>query len=246
MHNYKYIDIQLLNTYPSEQLAVHNCLCVVTSDLEPLMQNREKFLHPTELKFLATMQYPRRQISYLRGRYAAKLALQRLEPHLELWSIGIQNGVFGFPYICPALAINNQISISHNDISAFAIAFDQSHPMGVDVEQISSDRVETIRSQMLANELDLALNGMADESIALTIFWTAKEALSKIIKCGLWIDYKLLEINVFEINYNTLVKNNSYVCKFKNFPQYKTQSFIYQDNICSIVLPSKSTYFSRM
>lgn len=237
MNNYKYIDIQLQNDVKNHNLTLNNCICIVTTDLDTLIQNREVFLHPSELKELASMQYPRRQISYLRGRYAAKLALQYLDIGLKLNEIGIHNGVFGFPYINPPLAVNNQVSISHNDITAFAVAFNQSHPMAIDVEQVPNDRIEAIKSQMLDKELDLAINSMIDEDTALTLFWTAKEALSKIIKCGLWIDYKLLEISTFE------GVSNHYVCKFKNFPQYKTNSFVYKDNVFSLILPAKNYVF---
>lgn len=56
--------------------------------------------------------------------------------------------------------------------------------------------------------------------VAYTLLWNIKESLSKIIKTGLMIDFKILELESIEL------ENGYHVGYFKNFPQYKSVSLI--------------------
>src|SRR3990167_4493199 len=109
MQNYKLYDILIFNK--ERNVEVLNRFCAVTTELEVLKQHVAEFLHPFELEYLASLQYPRRQAAYLRGRYAAKLALARLCSHIPSSAIAIHNGVFGFPYLISEHAMDAQISI---------------------------------------------------------------------------------------------------------------------------------------
>jgi phosphopantetheinyl transferase (holo-ACP synthase) len=234
MQNYKLYDLYIFNN--ERHLDVHNAFCLVSTQLEVLMQNAKEFLHPKELEYLSTLQYPRRQVTYLRGRYAAKLALKKLEPNINSTEIAILNGAFGFPYIISSHGIDAQVSISHNDAVGIASAYRQACPVAVDTEQVSPARIETIQSEMLPSEIALLTRQVANKDLGLSIGWTMKEALSKALRCGLYIDFKYLEIIDLE------QKNNLYYAKFKNFGQYQTRSLSIDGSVCSFVFPQKTEF----
>ncbi|WP_032113934.1 4'-phosphopantetheinyl transferase superfamily protein [Candidatus Paracaedibacter symbiosus] len=73
----------------------------------------------------------------------------------------------------------------------------------------------------------------------LTLFWTVKEALSKVIKCGFTIPSELLEIGDIQL------KENYVESKFKNFQQYQALSFSVANYVCSIVHPKNSVLTSN-
>jgi 4'-phosphopantetheinyl transferase len=234
MQIYQLYNVFIKNT--ERHLEVQNSFCAVTTALEVLMQNAAEFLHPKELEYLATLQYPRRQVTYLRGRYAAKLALKKLVPDVPSTDIAILNGVFGFPYIISNHGIDAQVGISHNDAIGIAAAYRQACPMAVDTELVTPERVETIQSEMLPSELALIRANIADNNRGLTIAWTAKEALSKALRCGLYIDFKYLELSEFK------AEGEAYNCKFKNFGQYQAKSFMIDNSVCTFVFPQKTEF----
>lgn len=211
----------------------HNYLCLVSSSLEVLQVQKTEYLHQLELEYFTKLQYPLRQTSYLRGRYAAKLALAQLRADIHSAAIAVCNNIFGAPYLRCERGIEGAVSISHTDAYAAAISYVQAYPMAVDIEQISPQRLEIIQHEMLPQEIDLANNRFADKSLGLTIAWTAKEALSKALGCGLCIDFKYLQISEFNES------AASYNCKFKNFPQYQATSLVFNTNVCTLVSPDK-------
>jgi 4'-phosphopantetheinyl transferase len=66
------------------------------------------------------------------------------------------------------------------------------------------------------------------------LLWTAKEALSKVLRCGFMIPFELLEIEMFEPN------NDFAISYFKNFHQYQALSFPLANTLCSLVYPKKT------
>lgn len=87
---------------------------------------------------------------------------------------------------------------------------------------------------MVSNEL-AQLKDASNEA-ELLLLWTAKEALSKILRCGLMVPFQLLEVENME--------HQAYFTEvfFRNFYQYKAVSFKIQDNIIgSIACPRKTS-----
>jgi len=190
-------------------------------------------LSPEEQKIFEKIPSQKRQREYLLGRYSAKRALcQAFSTPMN--NIYIESGIFGQPVIIRPRDQCFQVSISHTNNLGVAIAFPETHPMGIDIEEISYKNNSTILSQMTNQEVEI-LN-TKDLCYSLTVAWTAKEALSKILRCGLMISFNLLEISSYQ-------KKEGYVeCFFKNFAQYKSLSWKYKTSIITVVFPKNGFY----
>lgn len=193
------------------------------------------YLHLKEKQVFQNYKYNRRKISYLLGRLSAKKSIQQLTNYNQLQNIWIDSGVFQFPIIkCPAIQ-NIQVSISHCDEIGISIAFPEAHPMGIDVEKIDIDRLDVVLSQM-TNEEKKQLAKISKNHIGdYTCLFSAKEALSKVLKTGMMLDFKYLEVN------EVLVKKQITEYTFSHFGQYKAYSRIVKNYAIAIVLPKRTT-----
>jgi phosphopantetheinyl transferase len=162
-----------------------------------------------------------RKAGYLLGRSAAKKAVAALSGEKNLARIRIASGVFGQPVVYGAPGI--EVSISHSKRCAAALAFPAEHPMGIDVEIIDGKRSAPIRRHLAQGE-------DADSIEELTKIWAAKEALSKVLRCGMTAPFTLFETK-------NRTKNG---CEFANFGQYAAW-FITEGNLAgAIVIPKNS------
>ncbi|ETX03667.1 MAG: hypothetical protein ETSY1_46535 (plasmid) [Candidatus Entotheonella factor] len=106
--------------------------------------------------------------------------------------------------------------------------------MGLDVESIDEANTQAMKSQMTSNELGAFLDLMESEIAGLTVMWSAKEALSKILRCGLTCPFELLAIS-------SLCQNEDYYeGEYLNFKQYKFQSWVMETAVCTVVLPRRT------
>ncbi|NRR21133.1 4'-phosphopantetheinyl transferase superfamily protein [Brevibacillus sp. MS2.2] len=195
-----------------------------------------KFLHPKEFEYYFHLEFERRVKSYLTGRYVAKRAVSVLTGEDSLERICIEQGIFHHPVVNLPNTTNVQVSITHCDDLAAAIAFSEELPMGIDVERISVDRNKVLETQMTVKEGNLFSCLPYSYETTLTLFWTVKEALSKILKTGLTTSFHIYEISQVE------AKNGVVYSLFENFPQYRTASFILGDYVCSITYPKKTEW----
>jgi len=65
----------------------------------------------------------------------------------------------------------------------------------IDVEDLVPDRSEVMKTQILPRELEAAgaaWPGLREQHC--TMLWTAKEALSKMLRCGMTCPYELLAV----------------------------------------------------
>lgn len=216
----------------NNSVVANNFLSIVKSNLSNIAKNIHHVLHPQERKVFEGLTYPDRQHSYLLGRMCAKLALIQLNTSLLNYDININNGVFEFPYVAEP-ALSQEISISHSGDIAIAIAFNPAEPMAIDIENINVARVATIHSQLLTSEIELLQTLDLDITAASTMFWTIKESLSKVLRCGLLLDLKLLEIT------DVVKDQKMYRANFKNFPFYSVIAFKIDNSFCAIVFPQK-------
>ncbi|MCM1966553.1 type I polyketide synthase [Streptomyces sp. G1] len=136
---------------------------------------------------------PRARAPWLLGRIAAKDALRHL-----LWDGGagpvfpaevpIGNDPAGRPLAGGALAGGVRLSIAHKDRIAVALAH-PGLPVGIDVEQVTTDPDALVRIALAPGELGLAERLAAREGTglpaALTALWCAKEAAAKAAGTGL-------------------------------------------------------------
>ena len=192
-------------------------------------------LHQSEIQELEKLSYERRKRSFALGRLSAKLALNELANDIPSSSIHIESGVFGFPVIHCAEMKSTQVSITHSGSLGVSIAFDEKHPMGIDLEKINLKNAKAISNQISTNEQSLLREIGKLNLEGFTAIWSAKEALSKILKTGMMIEFGLLEINHIEVQQETLM------FEFKNFGQYKALCHTNAQYAIALVLPKKTT-----
>lgn len=152
----------------------------------------------------------------------------------------IAAGIFLQPVIRPGLAEPAGVSITHSATVACAIAYSELHPMAIDVEEIDPARNEVMRTQILPGELSLAAAAWDSPSNHCAIIWTAKEALSKVLRCGMTCPYELLAVK------DLTVGDACFSGGFENFAQYKFQAWIAGQTVMTIVLPRNSTMTADM
>lgn len=106
--------------------------------------------------------------------------------------------------------------------------------MALDVEEPDAARAAIMKSQIEPGELDEAVALTESETGACTLVWTAKEALSKALKCGLTIPFELLAVDRLE-------RGSAYISgQFRNFGQYKFQTWRHGGVALTLVLPLRS------
>lgn len=226
-----YID-EIILTRPEKVFKANCCFCYY-----PLWEHYQKiveYLHPDEQKYYETLKFEKRIRSYLIGRITAKQAVAALTGETDLTGISIQSGIFTQPIVNSVNNQNIKVSITHCDDFGAAIAFPEAHPLGIDLEKIYLDKTEVLERQMTQAEQELIRTQPYSYETMLTLLWTAKEALSKVLKTGLMTPFRIYEIDKIEVISNYLL---SY---YKNFAQYKTVSFNIGNYFCSIVHPLKT------
>lgn len=191
-------------------------------------------LHHQEAAYYSTLKFETRQRSYLIGRYAAKQAVASLVQEKDLRKILIEQGIFSQPVVRCGDERNIQVSITHCEELGAAVAFPEAHPMGIDLQEIDAKRREVIESQATAAEKKIVSSLSCPYDTLLTLLWTAKEALSKVIKTGLTSPFTIFEMRTIEI------QEDFFVGYFRNFAQYKTLSFEIDHHVCSLVFPKKT------
>lgn len=213
---------------------VHVGLCLVSAANGVLLPRSREFLHDSELQALARMTMPKRAGDYLRGRYAAKRAIGMLRPDAVPCTQQIGAGVFGQPVLLPPNPAGLQLSISHSGAVGIALAVGAGHPMALDIEQFQDERTSVIESVLTPDELALAASIDQPRVQTLTLMWCMKEALSKVLKCGLTTPFHVLELSAIEADAAQLSG------VFRHFSQYQAIAFVLGDYGCAIALPLKT------
>ena len=194
--------------------------------------NSYKILSETEREYLRTIQGPSRRESFLMGRLAAKRALNSATGHC-FSDVSVVPGVFRQPIVYYGKEPGNHgVSISHTSKRALAIAFQNSHPMAIDIEEVDSERASEIKG-VLSRKEGLLIQPFQEIESAFFI-WGAKEGLSKVLKCGLTTPLEILEVQSIE-RYS-----NGYQMFYKNFPQYRALAWLMAGQMVTITLPAKT------
>ncbi|PSL48181.1 phosphopantetheinyl transferase [Chitinophaga niastensis] len=208
-------------------------IAISNKQLKELLEEEKNFLHPEERDYLNNLPQGTRGHSFLLGRYTAKLAASAYTgvPATELL---IKPGVFQQPVLQGSNVSNVQLSIAHSGEWSIAIVFPESHPVAADVEIIKSgnDLSRLIPLTSGENKMLHALPFGLDASM--TLAWTIKEAMSKVIKTGLTASLEIFTISSIEL------RDNYLVCQFTNFAQYKAIAWIEHHAAWCIVLPRNS------
>lgn len=207
--------------------------CIMKEDHSRLVQHVD-LLHPEERAYYNSLKADVRKASYLLGRLTAKLAVSSLLQISDIASVFIDFGIFQFPVVKNIGNNNIQVSISHRDEISVALAFPEEHPLGIDIEKISPDKIADIKDFITRKEHDLVAKSGLPVHIGYTLLWTMKESMSKILKTGLTITFNLLEVD-------TLTKTGStYTGTFVNFTQYKAIASHGAIYVCSVTIPRQT------
>ncbi|MGE7828254.1 4'-phosphopantetheinyl transferase family protein [Paenibacillus sp. NPDC093718] len=202
-----------------------------TLEWPEITHNRvEQTLHSKEQVLFRGYPTHRRKLSFLRGRYAAKQALIHYQS-TNLHQICIEQGAFQHPIVTEQASLSAQISITHTDGMAAAVAFPAAQPMGIDIQDLNPDHLSLIEGESTKAEIDRLRTLPFSYSVALTLLWTAKEALSKVLRTGLTLPLTLYEVK------DMTTHGKGILSTYTRFSQYQTFSFIYQNHACSICYP---------
>lgn len=205
------------------------CLCEFTMDSYNYV--KATILHQQEKKDYENWEFEKRIKSFLIGRYAAKKAIASLTGEERLEEIMIQNGIFGQPIVKHAANQNIQVSITHCNNYGAALAFFEDYPMGIDMDLINENNCKLIESCITDKEKRLIEQVPYDYSSALTLLWTARESLSKVLRTGLTTPMHIFAVKNIETSCDGIINN------YENFAQYTTLSFKLNEYMISITYP---------
>ncbi|SDD51822.1 4'-phosphopantetheinyl transferase superfamily protein [Paenibacillus sp. CF095] len=208
-------------------------ICIGRFALNTFSKETIHYLHEEELDYYSSLQIEKRKRSFLMGRFCAKKAIQLYTDFGDYRKIIIRRGVFQQPVVNMPLYSNIQVSITHcNDMGA-ALAFSEEHAMGIDIEKISRD-ASAIDSIVTIKERNLIKTLSLDSYVALYLMWTAKEALSKILKTGFTTPPQIFEINRIDIH------SDHVSSEYTNFSQFMATSFQAGYYMISIAHPKRT------
>lgn len=211
----------------------------IRESLDILKIHAPKILHSREEAYYATLTFPRRQLSYLLGRFSAKFAIATLlVKQIALTNILIEYGVFQYPLLVYPDPDKRSIhvSYSHSDECAIAIAYPEALPMGIDLEVVDDDKKAVIESQLTEREKELILSQNQHTRDNLQVMlWAIKESLSKILRTGLTTSFLLYEVRNFKQS-----EDGNWHCEFTNFPQYQSIAFTFGQFCFAMSYPKRS------
>jgi phosphopantetheinyl transferase len=203
-----------------------------------LVSDYKNFLHEHEEKYFETLQFGRRQKSYLLGRYAVKTAVAKLLGLPDLKAIEVVSGIFDQPLIKisgeAGIGVPD-ITLSHCDGLAVAVAFPREHLLGIDIEKINAEKKSVIETQLTQSEKDWITSQKVDPAQLAFMIWTIKESLSKVLRCGLTTPFSILEITQPQYHPDT-----GLTCQFKNFGQYQGLAVVAGEYVLGLVIPRKT------
>jgi len=208
--------------------------CFVNKNLEDLKKEMY-ILQPEETQYYKKVKCDKRRESYLLGRFAAKIAIRQiLKQKIDYNTFSIGYGVFQFPIVKYIKDQRINVSISHCNSKGIALAFPEEHPMGIDIEKIEEDKVSSIKDLISNGEYKDINSCLLSKQEGTILIWTIKESLSKVLKTGLMVDFKILEIKYLQ------KRGEEYINEFKYFFQYKAVSRLIGGYMISIVLPKNT------
>lgn len=213
----------------SKQTAAFSLVHASLSELEDQLQS----LHPKEIATSQNHKFEARKKAFLLGRLAGREALSLLMTKEKRSTVFIDNGVLSFPIIEGASG-GLGISISHCDDIGMALVHPQGHPMAIDIERLIP-KIDAFQDKLTTQERSIIRKEGLPKVIGYPMAWTIKESLSKILRTGMTLDFRLIEMETIHR------KGNYYESTFVNFGQYKAISYLVDYYVCSIVLPKFTT-----
>lgn len=159
------------------------------------------FLSSAEQERLAGLRFERRRAEWLLGRWTAKRLITSCRPELAgaaLNQVSIQNQPGGVPYarIDGDASLPGSLSISHRDgLAACAWSDDAAEPVGIDLDRVEH-RDESFLSDYFTADEQTFTRALPEHlrDLWITLAWSAKEAVLKVLGVGLRLDTRRVEI----------------------------------------------------
>jgi len=170
---------------------------------------------------------------FVQPAHIVKYCACKLSNQINPSEIVLEKGIFNQPLInCNKPLV--QISISHFDIIYGCLAFFEHFPMAIDIEGIDNVKAQSVKSQLTEFEIkNFELN-----SINLTALWTAKEAVSKVCRSGLFSDFKIFGVS------KMARENNIIYCNFENFSHLQSVSYVLEHLVVTIVFAKDAKFIN--
>lgn len=210
--------------------ATHDCLLAANAQpVDELEARLDPWLGADERLRLGRAAHPRRRVSFLRGRAAAKDALAGLCGDRHAAScFEIVPGAFEQPVVLGPEP-NLGVSLSHTDSVAIAAAFPETHPLGVDVERIDPANETVLREYVASRELP-GVSGID----ALTLQWAVREALSKVLRGGLAVDFSMLALDAPQCGEDGILRVG-----FAHFAHLRAEAIAAHGHVFALVMPAR-------
>jgi holo-[acyl-carrier protein] synthase len=193
----------------------------ISNNFHILPIEKLKLMYQTDPKFLETylteneidgskrFRNEKRKLEYFSGIIAAKECYIRKSPEvISYHDIEIQKDEKGKPFYYSnkdkqELPINLSISHSHE----FSVAIKSKNQVGIDLEIIESRSPSFYKEVFTESEREL----ISENDKLGTIYWTAKEAISKAIGEGFHVNFRDVELKYDETQnkFSLITKNNS-------------------------------------
>lgn len=201
---------------------------------EELREKVRQMLHPEEIKTADAFVSDIRRKSFLHGRIAGKMAIEKIFSDVPSAEIQITTGALGEPYISN-LQQPYGVSIAHGDLLNAGLCFPLTFTMGVDVESIT-ERNRAIIPLVLSDSEKEMCSREENELELLHVLWTAKEAAGKAIRLGFRVPHEWYEID----NLETLTFEPRLIhrCRFKHLTMFTALSMAIPGGVMSIAFPT--------
>jgi phosphopantetheinyl transferase len=173
-------------------------------------------LSEKEACYMEKLKIHKNRIQWVSGRYAVKSALFKYRTGrcrlMNPSCIDVLKGADSAPYILqyPDLCV----SITHS--FPYCIGIVSEKRIGVDIEKITEPEDSLIKHFYSIDEKDVlkCLKGTEEYSRQAMVFWTRKEAVSKLLRLGMQLDFKKIDTlreRILMDSRDVFIK--SFVCK---------------------------------
>ena len=184
-------------------------------------------LHPNERLRYDAMGSDVAKQQFALGRCLAKQSYCELSgDDRDVADIEIRNGCHGHPYVSGS---DFQVSVSHCKAAVVAVCSEPGAIIGIDVETL--DR-STTAIRRYCSEEERTLVPIDDDDYAYLCLWSLKEALSKALRLGFLIDFRMLAISECH------EKDGCYGCKFSHVSGLRGVFHCQQNTVVSEVFNS--------
>ena len=155
------------------------------------------WLTPQERDQQARLRIPKRLRDWRLGRWAAKRAVSRVLG-VRPESIGVASAPDGAPEASVGAAAGPLISISHSGGRGLCAVAPPGVAVGCDLEAVEPRSAAFVADWLTEREQRLVASAGPDRDLVATVVWSAKESALKVLREGLRLPTRAVEIDLPE------------------------------------------------